>query len=127
MTKLDHKKVTSSFLSQSYKISNTLKGNAHKQTITLNSTQRQVLVGTLLGDASIPLYFVGEANPGPRMAKPQLFCVKFEQNIASADYIHHLYDIFADNAFTSTGYSCWWRWRLRTAFSGSTIYMLSNF
>ena len=58
-----------------------------------------------LGDASMPL----------QKGKPT-FKVRFEQNIARADYIHHLYDIFADpvgilcwNASTSTGYSWWWR------------------
>ena len=60
-----------------------LKGNAlreYKQTITLSQIQREVLVGTLLGDASIPLY----------RGKPRLN-VKFA---ASADYIQHLYSIF---------------------------------
>ena len=36
----------------------TLKGNAlrkYKKTITLNPTLREVIVGTLLGDASMPL------------------------------------------------------------------------
>ena len=63
-----------------------LKGNAlreYKQTITLSQIQREVLVGTLLGDASIPLY----------RGKPRLN-VKFAQKSASADYIQHLYSIF---------------------------------
>ena len=55
----------------------------YKQTITLNAIQKEVIVGTLLGNASMPLY----------RGKPKLH-VKFEQNIASAYYIHHLYDIF---------------------------------
>ena len=55
----------------------------YKQTITLNAIQKEVIVGTLLGNASMPLY----------RGKPKLH-FKFEQNIASAYYIHHLYDIF---------------------------------
>ncbi len=65
---------------------NTLKGNAlreYRQTITLNPVQKEVLVGTLLGDASLPL----------RKGQP-LLSVKFEQNIARADYIQHLYSVF---------------------------------
>ena len=57
----------------------------YKQTITLNSEQREVLVGTLLGDASIPLY----------RGKPTLR-VDFVQTTASAEYIWHLYDLFGD-------------------------------
>ena len=69
---------------------NTLKGNSnalreYKQTITLNPVQREVLVGTLLGDASIPL----------RRGKPVL-CVKFIQTIARSEYIWHLYEIFSN-------------------------------
>ena len=63
-----------------------LKGNAlheYKQTITLNNMQREVIVGTLLGDASIPL----------TKGKSKLH-VKFAQNIAKADYIQHLYSVF---------------------------------
>ena len=81
MTKLDHKKVTSSFLSQSY--SKTRLGNAlreYKQTITLNAIQKEVIVGTLLGDASMPLY----------RGKPKLH-VEFQQTIARGLYIWHLY------------------------------------
>ena len=66
--------------------SNTLKGNAlreYKQTITLSQIQREVIVGTLLGDASLSL----------RRGIPKL-SVEFEQNLARADYIKHLYDLF---------------------------------
>ena len=72
--------------SLSNKISNKLKGNAlrgYKQSITLNTMQREVIVGTLLGDACMPL----------DRGKPR-FCVKFAQKSASADYIQHLYSIF---------------------------------
>ena len=75
----------------SNKISNTrraLKGNAlreYKQSITLNTMQREVIVGTLLGDASIPL------DRGKSKLR-----VQFAQTIASADYIQHLYDLFKD-------------------------------
>lgn len=71
----------------------TLRGNAlreYKQTITLNPIQREVLVGTLLGDASITL------DRGTRR-----FCVKFGQTIESAEYIWHLYDILKNFVGTS--------------------------
>lgn len=66
--------------------SRNLRGHAlaeYKKTIKLNPMQKEVLVGTLLGDASIPL----------RKGK-SVFHVKFEQNIARAAYIQHLYSIF---------------------------------
>ena len=117
MTKLDHKKVTSSFLSQSY--SKTRLGNAlreYKQTITLNAIQKEVIVGTLLGDASMPLY----------RGKPKLH-VKFVQCIARAEYIWHLYDIFSNPVGRLCRYAPASQedsWRRR---SGLSIYMLSNF
>ena len=51
--------------------------------------QREVIVGTLLGDACIPL----------QKGKPRLR-VEFEQNIAKADYVQHLYDLFENFAGT---------------------------
>ena len=106
MIKLDHKKVTSSFLSQSY--SKTRLGNAlreYKQTITLNAIQKEVIVGTLLGDASMPLY----------RGKPKLH-VKFGQCIARAEYIWHLYYIFENPVgrlcrHTPARAKPAWRWR----------------
>ena len=47
--------------------------------------QREVIVGTLLGNACIPL----------DRGKPTLR-VQFEQNIARANYIWHLYSVFYD-------------------------------
>ena len=64
----------------------TLTGNSnreYKQTITLNPMQKEVLICTLLGDASMPLY----------RGKPTLR-VEFGQTIARADYVQHLYSIF---------------------------------
>ena len=61
-------------------------GNAlreYKKTITLNQMQKEVIVGTLLGYACLPLY----------RGKPT-WRVEFEQNIARENYIWHLYDIF---------------------------------
>ena len=52
----------------------------NKQTITLNAIQKEVIVGTLLGDASMPLY----------RGKPKLH-VEFQQTIARGLYIWHLY------------------------------------
>lgn len=69
---------------------NTLKANSnalrkYKKTISLSLSkiQREVLVGTLLGDASMPL---DRGRPGLR--------VQFAQTIARENYIWHLYDIF---------------------------------
>lgn len=66
--------------------SRNLRGHAlaeYKKTIKLNPIQKEVLVGTLLGDACL----------GIQYGKPKL-SVKFEQNITRADYIQHLYKIF---------------------------------
>ena len=66
----------------------------YKQTITLNPMQKEVIVGTLLGDASIPLK-IGKARWKPKVPTgPPTLCVKFVQTIARAEYIQHLYDIF---------------------------------
>ena len=70
--------------SLSNKISNKLKGNAlrgYKQSLTLNTMQREVIVGTLLGDACMPL----------DRGKPRVVRRTFAQKSASADYIQHLY------------------------------------
>lgn len=55
----------------------------YKQTLKLNDQQREVLIGTLLGDASMSL----------RKGKPH-YSVKFEQKAARQAYINHLYEIF---------------------------------
>lgn len=74
------------FSSKKNNQSRNLRGHAlaeYKKTIKLNSMQKEVLVGTLLGDACL----------GIQYGKPKL-SVKFEQKITRADYIHHLHDIF---------------------------------
>lgn len=66
--------------------SRNLRGKAlieYKKSLKLNDLQREILVGTLLGDASIP----------SREGKAA-YLVKFEQQIARKEYIHHLYTIF---------------------------------
>lgn len=55
----------------------------YKHTITLSQIQREVLVGTLLGDACLYL----------SKGKPRL-SVQFEQTIARSEYIWHLYSVF---------------------------------
>ena len=75
---------------------NTRLGNAlhqYKQTITLNQIQKEVFVGTLLSNASMPL------NRSKARWKP-LLSVKFVQTIARAEYIQHLSSVFYD--FVST-------------------------
>ena len=71
----------------------------YKQTITLNPMQKEV--NALRAPLWVlywetPVYLYKMANPGPRVAKPQLFCVQFGQTIASADYIWLLYSVFYD-------------------------------
>ena len=57
----------------------------YKSSLKLNHVQKQVLVGTLLGDASMVL----------KLGKPT-YQVKFEQQIQRTQYIDHLYSIFED-------------------------------
>nr|YP_009519145.1 hypothetical protein [Caulerpa verticillata]AYC65101.1 hypothetical protein [Caulerpa verticillata] len=66
--------------------SRNLRGKAlieYKNSLKLSQIQREVLIGTLLGDAIIPL----------RYDRPT-YLVKFEQKISKKAYIEHLYKIF---------------------------------
>lgn len=54
----------------------------YKKTLKLNAIQKEILVGTLLGDATIA------------KTKRVAFNVKFEQKLANKEYINHLYEIF---------------------------------
>jgi LAGLIDADG DNA endonuclease family len=70
-----------------------LRGNAlkaHLETVELTSLQREVLVGTLLGDASFSL----DKN------RPK-YSVKFEQGKKNEAYVLHLFKIF--KPFVGTG------------------------
>lgn len=55
----------------------------YKQTLKLNPIQKEILIGTLLGDASM----------AQRNGKA-LYRVKFEQSLKNQNYINHLYEIF---------------------------------
>lgn len=55
----------------------------YKKVLQLTDVQKEVLIGTLLGDASMSL----------RDGRPH-YSVKFEQGAANAAYIEHLYQIF---------------------------------
>jgi len=60
----------------------------YKETLSklgLTQTQKDILVGTLLGDASM------QAMKGDQQSN-----VKFEQVIRQQDYINHLYEHFVD-------------------------------
>jgi LAGLIDADG DNA endonuclease family len=57
--------------------------NAYLETIKLTELQREVLIGTLLGDATFSL-----ANRKPK------YSVKFEQGKMHEVYVHHLLEIF---------------------------------
>lgn len=54
----------------------------YKKTLKLNTIQKEILVGTLLGDATIA------------KSKPIALNVKFEQKLANEEYVNHLYEIF---------------------------------
>lgn len=54
----------------------------YKKTLKLNTIQKEILVGTLLGDATIA------------KSKKIALNVKFEQKLANEEYINHLYEIF---------------------------------
>ena len=65
-----------------------LRGKAlieYKSLLKLNHRQKEVLIGTLLGDASMVL----------KLGKPT-YQVKFEQSIQRKEYIEYLYGIFED-------------------------------
>lgn len=55
----------------------------YKSGLELTERQKNILIGTLLGDASM-------ARP---LNKPSYY-IKFEQKITQADYVHHLYEVF---------------------------------
>lgn len=55
----------------------------YKSKLVLNDVQKEVIIGTLLGDSTIRL----------RSGKP-VYAVKFEQGIKNKRYIDHLYDLF---------------------------------
>ena len=54
----------------------------YKKTLKLTTLQKEILVGTLLGDATIA------------KTKAIAFNIKFEQKLAARDYVNHLYEIF---------------------------------
>lgn len=56
---------------------------AHKESLKLTSIQKEVIIGTLLGDATITKQ-KNKAN----------YNLKFEQSIQQQDYIWHLYELF---------------------------------
>ena len=65
-----------------------LKGNSlveYKKTLKLSDIQHDIIIGTLLGDASMQA-----------MKGNQLSNIKFEQKIKNKDYIYHLYEQFQD-------------------------------
>lgn len=61
----------------------------YKKTLQLTDIQRETIIGTLLGDASMSL----------RSGRPH-YSLKFEQGEAHAEYVNHLYEIF--EPFTGT-------------------------
>lgn len=54
----------------------------YKKTLKLNTIQKEILVGTLLGDSTIA------------KSKGIALNVKFEQKLANREYLNHLYHIF---------------------------------
>lgn len=55
----------------------------YKENLKLNVIQKEVIIGTLLGDASMSL---GNNKP--------IYALKFEQSIKNKSYIEHLFQIF---------------------------------
>lgn len=55
----------------------------YKENLRLNEIQKEVIIGTLLGDASMSL---GNNKP--------VYAIKFEQSIKNKSYIEHLFQIF---------------------------------
>jgi len=72
-------------------IKRNLRGTAlaqYKQTLSqqgFNDLQKDILIGTLLGDASM------QAMKGNQESN-----IKFEQTLSRVDYIQHLYEQFSD-------------------------------
>lgn len=54
----------------------------YKKKLTLNFIQKEILIGTLLGDATIAKHNRSNLN------------VKFEQKLTNGAYINHLYEVF---------------------------------
>ena len=54
----------------------------YKKTLKLTKIQREIIIGTLLGDSSIP------------QQKSKSYNIKFDQSIKNKEYIDHLYIIF---------------------------------
>jgi hypothetical protein len=61
----------------------------NSKTLKLNDVQREVLIGTLLGDATMP-------KKNKNTSGFFIPYVKFEQKRASIEYINHLYDLFIE-------------------------------
>lgn len=64
-----------------------LKGSAlikYKKQLKLQKFQREILVGTLLGDASMI------------SSKTSSYSIKFEQKLMAAEYVDHLYEMFQE-------------------------------
>src|SRR6266487_4140939 len=62
----------------------------YKDSLILTKVQREIIVGTLLGDSSMEL----------RNRRP-VYSLKFEQSFSRKEYIEHIYSIFSD--WTGTG------------------------
>jgi hypothetical protein len=62
----------------------------YKENLKLSNIQREIIIGTLLGDATMPM----------RGGKP-VYGIKFEQGEAHKDYLFHLYEILEPFVGTS--------------------------
>ena len=76
--------------SQSRKLRGT-KLKHYKKTLSLTKEQKEIIIGTLLGDACIP----------NKRAPNHNYYIKFEQKYTQLEYINHLYHVFKD--FIGTG------------------------
>lgn len=75
----------------------TFNGNSFKQykkTLKLTKSQREILIGVILGDAHLET-----------QDNKQTYRIKFAQSVAHKPYLGHLYDIFKDWVLTPPKYN----------------------
>lgn len=69
-------------------IKKTFRGNSlkqYKKTLKLTKSQREILIGVILGDAHLET-----------QDNKQTYRIKFAQSVAHKPYLDHLYEIFKD-------------------------------
>ena len=78
-------------------IKKTFRGNSlkqYKKTLKLTKSQREILIGVILGDAHLET-----------QDNKQTYRIKFAQSVAHKPYLDHLYEIFKDWVLTPPKYN----------------------